>query len=305
MSKNLVLFSGGLDSTYLAYKLLTDTTDEITLLTVVTNNRYCAGLNANQVRMMQPLVAELRKIREFEMKYLYAGPENITSIEMDWWNTYPMYRFADKFNDGTYDKLVSGTTWEQLDGLFYKHSNAKIQQAKHKDAPKLFNSLVQRGELWNPLITHDFHQNFNRWHVLKYLPENLRKKSITCNSGTGDNACGVCDKCGWNNKVQSMINNDSTAADLDDWRRTKSLEYGGTGTRDCSWRWWINLEEGREAICFPSKGLAEDVPADIEIVFPIDTKEKFIKWYSTIEYSPVIDSWLMKWGKTKNDWNPD
>jgi hypothetical protein len=305
MSKDLVLFSGGLDSSYLAYKLLSDTSNEITLLSVVTDCGMAGGLFGGQVLQMQPLIAELKKIRSFKMKYLYAGKNEITSHHLDWWNIYPMHRFAEDFNNGKYDRLVSGSNWEMLDGSFHKHSNPEIQQAKHIAGPKVFASLTQRGELWNPLVTHDFYQNFNRWHALKHTPENIRSK-ISCGSGIEENQCNLCDKCLFTNKVSKMMKSGATASDVDDWRRSKSHEYTESTTRDCSWRWWIHLEENKEAGFYPflEKGLAEDVPPDLKITFPIKTKEEFIKWYSTIEYSPVIDAWLKKWGLTKNDWTP-
>ena len=304
MSKNLILFSGGLDSSYLAYKLLTDTSDEITLLAVVSENGLCEGINRQQVLNMQPLIKELKSIRNFDMKYLYADSSEVTSIEMDRWNTFPMYKFASEFANGTYDKLVSGTTWEQCDGAFFKHSSVR-GYPKHLDAQKIFSSLTDKGSLWNPLMTHDIHQNFNRWHVLKYLPENLSSKSISCSAGkTEDSRCGQCDKCALNSRVRTMIGNGATASDVDDWRRTKSLEYGGTGTRDSGTQRWIMLEEFG-SMSNTKKGVADDIPDDLEIPSVITNKEDFIKWYSTIEYITALDYRLIKWGLDKTAWNPE
>jgi 7-cyano-7-deazaguanine synthase in queuosine biosynthesis len=54
MAKNLILFSGGYDSTYLVYKYLVDTSDEITLLVMTSENNLADGLNRLQLLKMKP-----------------------------------------------------------------------------------------------------------------------------------------------------------------------------------------------------------------------------------------------------------
>ena len=292
-----------MDSSYLAYKLLTETSDDITLLAVVSESYKAEGIARNIVIAMQSLIAELKKIRSFKMEYVFADSTNVTTIEMDRWNTFPMYMFADKFNDGTYDKLVSGTTWEQCDGAFFKHSSVR-GYPKHLDAQKIFSRLTNRGEIWNPMLTHDFYQNFGRWHAIKYLPEHIMSKTVTCTAGFVDSErCTRCDKCALKTSVERMMSKGATASDVDDWRRTKSLEYGG-GTRDSGTQRWIQLEE-YGFMKNTMKGIANDVDPNLVIPPIVETKEDFQKWYSTIEYVPALDWRLKLWGLDKTGWNPE
>jgi hypothetical protein len=302
MAKNLLFFTGGVDSTYLAYKLLTDTTDDVTLLVVASQTDNADGLGKQKILNMQPVITELRKIREMPVKYLKVEDSDITSFDLDRWNIYAMTKLAADFNNGTYDRLVSGTSWEQMDGKFFKHSEVR-GLSTHLDGPGVWSQLTTRGELWNPLITHEIHQNYNRWHVLKYLPDNLMQHNISCDTGAREpNKCNVCDKCGFNNRVKDLMSKGYTASDVDEWRREKSYDYSGSTSRDCNWRSWIKFEEAGRLKT--KKGLAEDVPADLVIPEYVTTKDEFRTWYSTIEWNPRIDYGLMKWGLTKDDWVP-
>ena len=303
MSKDLIAFSGGLDSVYLTYKLLTESTNDITLLILASDTGLCDGISKTMILNMQPVISELKKIRDFNVKYIYAESSEVTSYDTDRWFSYIISKVADDFNNGVYDRLITGSCYEQNDGAFFKNSSVRGLSAII-DGQKLFHSMVTNGSIWNPLITHDLHQNYNRYHPLKYLPKNLFDKTLYCSNGrTHENSCGICDKCCFNNRVLQMMAEGASDADVDNWRKAKSLEYGGTGTRDCTWRAWIQLEETGKY--HAKKGVATDVDPNLVIPDVVTTKEDFLKWYSTIEYNPKIDWQLQKWGLDKTGWNPE
>ena len=139
MSNNLVLFSGGRDSSYLTYKLLADTSDDITLLIAASANGTCDGLTEQKLLNIQPLLKELKKIRDFRVKYLKVNSSEITSFSLDRWNSYLITKLAPELNNGTYDKLTIGSTWEQNDGAFFKLREVK------EAADKI--TIIRRGKV--------------------------------------------------------------------------------------------------------------------------------------------------------------
>ena len=304
MSNNLVLFSGGRDSSYLTYKLLADTSDDITLLIAASANGTCDGLTEQKLLNIQPLLKELKKIRDFRVKYLKVNSSEITSFSLDRWNSYLITKLAPELNNGTYDKLTIGSTWEQNDGAFFKHSTVR-GLSTYIDSQKIFADLVTQGEFSAPLITNDIEQNFNRWHVLQNTPENIKRSTIACDGGfTEDNKCGQCNKCLYDNVVQEHINNGYTASDVDEWRQEKSHDYTGSTTRDCSFINWIYMEKNGNFPIAGKRGVAEDA-GDVTVPDLITTKQQFRDWYSTFEYNWKIDRCLIKWGLDKTGWNPE
>lgn len=186
MSKNLLLFSGGGDSTYLAYKLLTETTEEITLLIICSNDNVANGLNDKKLTTFYPILKKFKNIRDFNIIYHKAEKELIDNVKYDNWFNYSIKRFAKDFDNGTYDNFVTSCSWEQNNGYFMK--NYKIKGVRpYFEAKNHFETTVKRGKFWSPLVEHDFHEKYNRYHLNKYLPEDYKKLSISCLNG---NFCG-------------------------------------------------------------------------------------------------------------------
>ena len=262
--KTLLLFSGGKDSTYVLYKLLTETDDEITAIqfykaednarTSVLKDKYYANIPA--------LVEELKKIRDFNFIKKGISSADVTG---DTTNLYTFFvNYAIPFlNEGVYDRTATGRTWESQDQKVFKNlwgiTPASIA------GQRLFDKFATRGELGNPLITHDFVQNFSRYHAVKLLPENLKKLTITCDDPKiNENKleeCGLCYKCVYEGKIIELINEGYTSDQISEWRRLKSLQYGNGSTLSAVPRLWINVEA--------NKGY---------IVKALDSKEKIRKY---------------------------
>ena len=292
MAKNLVLFTAGIDSTYIVYKLLNETSDEITLLILCSkenNTTYAA--NKNAVLGMQPIISILKKVRNFQIIYHIVDNDLITSWKFENATNYAIKTFADKFNDGTYDKLVTGASWEQTNGQFFKHSTVRGLFSAISP-PKIFSELTTKGSLWQPLHTHDFHQNYNRTYAFTHLPEPLKNLTLS--------------KSPINTKFVELIKNGYTAENINDWLQTKNREYGG-GQRDGIYTTWMYLEMNSiipgSGIKNSNKGLALDFQG--EIVSPITTKDQYIHYLSSIEYTDYIDYNMQKWNLTAADWDPE
>jgi hypothetical protein len=283
--KTLVLFSGGTDSTYVLYKLLTETDDEVTALTLERTEdlgiKGLAGPPESNLRIPK-LVEELKKIRNFTHIKKIVTKDEINE-ETDHYYTYGITWAAPFLNDETYDRLATGRTWEQHDQNLFKNTSIRGTPALLA-SKRLFKKLTTRGELWNPLATHEYHDKFNKWHIFKYLPKNLLQftfscdQPIVCDDGSWNERCYECYKCLWDEKVLEMIDQGYNDVQIDSYRRLKSLQYGHKG-KSAPMRFWLPIEMG--------KGV---------ILRDLDTKEKvqeFIekKWHYTLLFRSEKGIW--------------
>jgi len=255
-TKSLVLFSGGLDSTYVLYKMLSETDDEITAVTFqrdYDSELYVAYPPINFLRLPS-LIEELRKIRNFNHSMITVTEEEMNP-NTDHTYTYFISYAAPFLNDGTYDRIVTGRTSEQWD-KFVKVSDEKIIKGSPTNiaATRLWRNIVTRGEVWNPLQQNVWHENFNKWHAFYYLPQNLYRLTLSCNrpiaidNGTSNKACGQCYKCLWDEKVADLISQGYTAEMIDVWRKDRAYYYGSQQVDAPVWapmRIWLPIEMGK------------------------------------------------------------
>lgn len=255
-TKSLVLFSGGLDSTYVLYKMLSETDDEITAVTFqrdYDSELYVAYPPLNFVRL-PTLIEELRKIRNFNHNMITVTEEEMNP-NTDHTYTYFISYAAPFLNNGTYDRIVTGRTAEQWN-KFVKVSDEKIIKGSPTNiaATRLWRNIVTRGEVWNPLQNNVWHTDFNRWHVNYYLPSNLYKLTLSCNrpisvdDGTWNKSCGQCYKCLWDEKVAELIALGFTSEMIDNWRKDKAYYYGSRRADSPIWapmRIWLPIEMGK------------------------------------------------------------
>lgn len=233
-TKSLVLFSGGLDSTYVLYKMLSETDDEITALTLQRDYDSEVKIAYPPINFLRlpKLIEELRKIRNFTHIMKTVTEEEINPIT-DHTYTYFINYAAPFLNDGTYNRIVTGRTSEQRD-KFVKVFADKIIGGSPANiaATRLWKSIVTQGEVYNPLQTNVWHENFNKWHTSYYLPTNLYKLTSSCSTpiaiddGKWNTACGQCYKCLWDEKVTQLISLGYTAIMIDEWRKLKAYDYG-------------------------------------------------------------------------------
>ena len=246
--KSLLSFSGGRDSAYVAYRMLKDTDDELTimLLRKKPGSECKWSLKRAETLRVPHLIEELKKIRSFDVIDEYIDDDDLT-YETDHPNTYFIDYGVKRMNEGQYDRLVTGQTFEQIDS---GPNGGAMPSVIAGD--RLFKQISNRGSLWQPLISHDYHKNFGRYHVLKYLPDNIKQYTISCqnpkvnNDMTWCDPCGKCMKCVWEKLVCEMVDEDKTSDDIDHWRREKSLEYGGGNSLMCPMRFWLSIELGLE-----------------------------------------------------------
>lgn len=244
--KTLVFFTGGMDSTYVLYKLLTDTTDEVTAVLLKKNpdNDFWVGLEKSEVPLIDDLVLELKKIRDFT--YIEHEITEFTN-ELSHWYTQAVHYAAPLLNSGAIDRISTGRTFEQHDqspfkGALYTGTPSEIA------ARRLWEREVTRGELWNPLETNEWVEDFCRADAIGLLPANLKALTVSCHSikviEGKVTPCGKCHRCLWDQKVRELVAQDWTSTQINTWRKLKSLQYGGGNGVTCPMRGWLPLEMG-------------------------------------------------------------
>jgi hypothetical protein len=182
--KTFVSLSGGMDSTYLLWKLLSETTDEITALHVDLANftqRLIQKYDIRSFAFEEDAAANLTKINEIAA-WLKTNVRDfnliVEPISTDYMvrgiefpNSPPAYitRYAvQHINDGIYDRLCLSNEWEN-DGT----SNGGTIMTRRSGAwaaHEIFVSEAQRGCIDFTLLDMDYNQAY----ALNEMPQALR-----------------------------------------------------------------------------------------------------------------------------------
>jgi hypothetical protein len=182
--KTLVSLSGGMDSTYLLWKLLSETTDEITALHVDLTNldiRTRIKYDIRSFSFEEDASVNLTKIEAIS-SWLKANVRDfnlvIEPISTDYMvrgvgspNNPPAYttRYAvQHINSGTYDRICLSHEWEN-DG-FANGGTVTHRRTGAWVAHEIFVSQAQRGRIDFTLLDMDYNQAY----ALSEMPEGLR-----------------------------------------------------------------------------------------------------------------------------------
>jgi hypothetical protein len=299
--KTALLFTGGADSTYLAYKLLSDTKDDLTLVTVTTPENFSDhplwSARPDRVSMIKRVIQELKLIREFSIHDIKSNLNDIT-FELDHPAPYAVKKLIPFINNQTYDRVAMGYSWDQQSLQYFKNlilpgiSGDKISK-------KIFDREAKRGGIWLPLMTHEIDDKYGRYHALKNLPSNLKDKLVSCLRVNGNHQCGnTCGKCLTSIIVQKMIDEGYSAGDIEEWTQEKSLSFGG-GKRHAPSPLWLEWSANKFSRKRIIAGLNHEIPGTVTI---INSKEEFVQWWDTFEFNFQADRTIIKWKKTIDDY---
>ena len=182
--KTFVSLSGGMDSTYLLWKLLSETTDEITAFYVDLSNldlrtrikydirsfTFDEGSEANREKI-DAITAWLKaNVRDFTLMIEPISAEYMVR-GIGFPNSPPAYitRYAiQHINDGTYDRLCMSNEWENDGGA----NGGTVTNRRNGAwvAHEIFTAQAQRGRIDFTLLDMDYNQAY----ALSEMPQELR-----------------------------------------------------------------------------------------------------------------------------------
>jgi 7-cyano-7-deazaguanine synthase in queuosine biosynthesis len=219
--KTLVSFSGGLDSTYIMWKLLRETNDEITA--VFFDQRYNL-INAHHGETSLAPFLEVTSTRVAE--WLKTNIREFTFIKV------PIYEFLDDevltvyfaryganlVKHKQFDRIVSGQV-----GFGDACLNEIGLTTRVIAAERAFKNITQDGKFWTPL----FDWNKRTPHQLAELPKKLASLTLSCQNPIVNKydilPCGNCEKCDRNTFFSELL--ESGVSPDDTILKWKETEY--------------------------------------------------------------------------------
>ena len=182
--RSILSFTGGLDSTLLLYKLLTETDDEVYAFTL--DLQFCIDTTLDHKQYMEKVSA---------MKIAYWMNENIRPFKYDivdkphgfLYENLPMmealYFAIPYLNEDLYDRFCFAFSAEDI-GTFGKQVKNAMEYR--------FEQYATRGTLEFTLQE----QNLGRAHALTTIPKELLNITADCTRiGPNHEKCGYCLKC--------------------------------------------------------------------------------------------------------------
>jgi hypothetical protein len=211
--KTLITFSGGLDSTYALWKLLTNTSDEVTAIYINTQNidgawrirydlRAFSGVNnalTNQAaQWLQTNGRSFTLIDQpFDTNYVVRGVGNPNSPQ-----TYITRYAVPRVNAGEYDRLIC-TSEKENDG-WSNGGSIETRRPGSMAARDIFAASATRGSIEFPLIASDYTQAT----ALAEMPAELLAIVNVCQL---DDTSYKCMKIHW---FQNLLDQGKTQAEI-------------------------------------------------------------------------------------------
>jgi hypothetical protein len=234
--KTVISLSGGLDSTYVLWKLLSTTTEEITAI-FLDNQKLSKedvekydirgyeniNINVQQREVVQNICEWLKKnVRSFTF---IKHPIDSSRFHLDNTNsliTYFIDYSIEMINAGTIDKIVCSTEKEN-DGWSHGGTKNGIRRPGSMEFYDRFIANAKRGELSFPLLDAPYTQA----NALKEMPNELINLSSSC-SRSPVAPCGECFKCKKRQFFLDQINEGKTLEEIIALVESNSLHEDGT-----------------------------------------------------------------------------
>jgi len=251
--RTIISTSGGLDSTYVLWKILSTTSDEVTAVFLDTNS-------------IDPILAQNKyDIRWLQSSNTINSTKNHTVSICDWLkenvrdftleihtvdstkfrkgldvidrsnsiNGYFTDMAIERINSNQIDRIVSSNEREN-DGFSHGGTKNGIRRPGAMEFRDRFVSYATRGQI-DFMLTD---MNYTQANALIELPQELMDKTISCDAVLDNlEPCGVCFKCKKRKFFCDAIDEGKTAQEIYDIVEAKSVQGDGTWL---SMKYWIN-----------------------------------------------------------------
>jgi 7-cyano-7-deazaguanine synthase in queuosine biosynthesis len=242
-----ISISGGLDSTYALWKLLTETNDSIEAVYIDMKNisiDQAASLRISGFsRRISKKETELRferlekivewcnkNIRPFTfVKHAYDP----SLIDSNYLNVPPVYfvgLYINKINKNLHDKVV--ISHEQENDGFCRFESDNNRNSGSMEAKRRFIDQATRGEINFMLLDMNYHQGY----AFKELPQELIDYTRSCDEPESHTKeCGTCFKCSKRKFFKQKIDNNESLTNIWNYVQRKSVKDNNKWLSMKSW----------------------------------------------------------------------
>lgn len=205
--KTVVAFSGGIDSTYNLWKLLTTTDDDIIAAYFddayqVINYGVGYAMNSTSIYQLQAarMLVDLLRAKypdrpfEFVVNNIYEyAPDEVKSVRI-------IRHYAARVNSGEIDRIVFGNGWRPWDEAKVAANdtpNLLVIPQICVAADRAFSLVCTRGAVEFPYAEN----KTGTGNAILELPADILSRTVSCTSPKVDAStgrilnCGVCNKC--------------------------------------------------------------------------------------------------------------
>jgi len=248
--KTLIAFSGGLDSTYILWNTLVNTTDDVTVVYLDKSNLTENDIEKYSVKILTEFDPHNTAVNKINSLCSFIQNQTRTfTVLIKQVDTTKLYRnltqpntmpthivdlFIDDINNGTYDKIVFGHDRDNDSyGQGYVATNKK--QSGIISASQIFKSKATRGTFSVPLLD----TQYTKAVALSALPANIQAQIFSCHqSFTSPTVpCGTCYKCKVLQYFKTEVSAGKTNQQIYDDFIAKSTPSSG---KWLSMKFWIN-----------------------------------------------------------------
>lgn len=253
--KTIVTFSVGLDSTYMLWKLLTTTTEEITAVYLTPGELVSTNASPYDLRSYDmvcnhslnldrsnQIAAWLKtNVRDFTLLHL---PVEVSRLSKEW-NvpnspvSYVTWWGSEQINAGTYDKIV--ITHEKENDGFANGGTVQTRRPASSACLDLFKQKATRGEISFPMLDAAYTQA----NALTEMPADLVALTYSCLMDLPQ-PCGVCFKCNKRQFFCDEIAAGKTAGEIQAYVTAQSVRPSGKWMSMKKWLYNRDLPASEE-----------------------------------------------------------
>lgn len=252
----IVLITGGVDSTYTLWKILTTTDENVTA--VFFNSEFYNGdlsrtsphydVTIKMKNFIPPIIKWLNdNVRSFTFKKVNMNLSSYGNINC--FSEYATRYAVEYINNGTYDKFVLSYEKENDGAAVRSGPNAAMYNSESLFALEWFKLNATRGEISFPLLDVEY----NHSYAISELPKELFDMTYSCTVIDWDRdlkkyvECGECFKCEKKKFFCEQLDLNKSPKQIQDYVNSKSLLPNGNWL---SMKYWIKSEEN-EGIKMP------------------------------------------------------